>query len=971
MKKSVVCMAAFSVLCAVSACGDPQKKGEPWQLVSSRLPEALMSIGGSSATDVWAVGADLGAGPLVLHYDGKGWTRVVTGTRGTLWWTQSFADGTTFMAGAQSTILRSTDGVTFTRMRTPGLASYTVFGLWGANPRDVYAVGSISGRDGFIWHFDGSEWRDVPVPTRAPTAAGEDAPGFFKVWGDEAGRVYVVGSRGVFLRRDRTGDFAAVETGSEGTLFTVRGTADLAVMVGADSDGSGVIFEAGTGQRAKNVAPRGAPLLQGVALAPDGHGWATGEQGQIFERSKGVWRPVRTGLALQDLGSLHAAWIDPSGGAWSVGGNVLGASLDGGAILHWGKRDVPRYVAEPATSRPESAPVACPAEAVDPAPTGSIARRWNEQNLGAIRRDIPRPGVHARNLFHTSAAMWDAWVAYGSPADSVFVVERGNAADVDAARREAISYAAYRVLEQRYAKAIGGPVSVACFRAFMVRLGYDPDDATTTGDTPRALGNRIAAAVIAATLNDGANEAMNYADTTGYTPANKPLIVDQPGVQLDAPNHFQELNLAVAETQNGIVTPAGVQQYIGSNWGKVTPFAMSRATPDGLYHDPGPPPRWDQPEMEAWIRNLLERSAALDHTNGRLIDISPGAYGNNPLGSDDGKGRPLNPVTRAPYPSNKVPLGDFARVLSEFWADGPKSETPPGHWFALANAVADHPATTRRLFGTGAPLDPLAWDVHVYLALGGAVHDAAVAAWQIKRHFTPLRPISIVRHMAQLGQRTEVGAADYNPHGLPLMPGLIERITADSAAPGQRHAQLHNYIGELAVLSWRGEPGDRASEVGGVAWIRAVTWIPYQRRTFVTPAFPGFISGHSTFSRAAAEVLTAITGSPFFPGGFSEFVAPKKKYLVFESGPSTEVRLQWATYFDASDQAGQSRIYGGIHIQPDDFVGRKVGREVGLEAMARARAYFEGKVGSPGRAATRLPDRGALPKAGAPRSVLN
>jgi len=136
-----------------AACAGPRSRDGHWQLVSSGLREAVLSISGSSATNVWAVGADAGAGPIVLHYDGASWTRVSTGSSGTLWWTQVFSDGTIFMAGAQSTILRSTDGTTFTRMPTPGLASYTVFGLWGASPTDVYAVGSTSGRNGFIWHY--------------------------------------------------------------------------------------------------------------------------------------------------------------------------------------------------------------------------------------------------------------------------------------------------------------------------------------------------------------------------------------------------------------------------------------------------------------------------------------------------------------------------------------------------------------------------------------------------------------------------------------------------------------------------------------------------------------------------------------------------------------------------------------------------------------------------------------------------
>jgi len=921
----------------------PTQDAARWEIVAHDLHEAVLSITGTSARDVWAVGADLGNGPIVLHYDGTTWTRVSTGTRGTLWWAQAFSDHTLLVAGAQSTILRTTDGTTFTRMATPGLSSSTIFGVWGASASDVYAVGSVSGRNGFVWHYDGTSWQDVPITAALPLTSLGDAPGFFKVWGDGLGHVYVVGGSGVLLRRDGTGDFQLVATGATDTLFTVAGNADRACIVGGGA--SGVILETSATGTPSSVAPTLAPLIQGVALEPNGHGIATGFHGAVFERSGGSWRAMDTGLALPDIESLHAAWIDPSGGAWAVGGNVLTTSLDHGIILHWAPQSVHAYV----PSAPLDAGVdgtmpvvTCPDGQVDPVPTGSIARRWNEQNIGAVRRDIPRPGVHARNLFHVSAAMWDAWATYDTTASGVFYTQRTTSSQLEAERNEAISYAAYRMLVQRYAHATGGPTSVACFRAFMTTLGYDPDDTTSTGNAPSAVGNRIAQAIIDATIDDGANERNNYADTTGYMPVNLPLIVDQPGVMLANPNHWQELNLALAETQNGIITPSGVQVYIGSNWAGVTPFAMTRPGADMPYHDGGPPPQWDQPEMIGWIGDLLRRSAALDHTDGTMIDISPGAYGNNTLGADDGHGRATNPITMAPYAAESVPRGDFTRVLAEFWADGPRSETPPGHWFVLANQVADAPETTRRLFGTGTPLDTLSWDVHVYLALGGAVHDAAITAWELKRRHTALRPISTVRHMAQLGQSTEMGASDYDPHGLPLILGVIERVTAESAATGQRHAHLRNYVGQLAIYSWRGEPGDRVNEVGGVGWIRAIDWIPYQRRTFVTPAFPGYTSGHSTFSRAAAEVLAALTGSPYFPGGLGQFTAHARQYLVFEDGPSVDVTLQWASYYDAADQAGQSRIYGGIHIVPDDYTGRVTGSAVGMDAVARARHYFDG-----------------------------
>jgi hypothetical protein len=87
--------------------------------------------------------------------------------------------------------------------------------------------------------------------------------------------------------------------------------------------------------------------------------------------------------------------------------------------------------------------------------------------------------------------------------------------------------------------------------------------------------------------------------------------------------------------------------------------------------------------------------------------------------------------------------------------------------------------------------------------------------------------------------------------------------------------------------------------------------------------------------------LTEITGSEYFPGGLAtKEIEPG--YLVFEFGPSEPVTLKWATYFDAADQAGQSRLWGGIHIVNDDYDGRVIGADVGARAIDLARQYFDG-----------------------------
>jgi hypothetical protein len=363
--------------------------------------------------------------------------------------------------------------------------------------------------------------------------------------------------------------------------------------------------------------------------------------------------------------------------------------------------------------------------------------------------------------------------------------------------------------------------------------------------------------------------------------------------------------------------------------------------------DPGPQPRLGDPATDAAFKEqvveVIRDSSLLDPTAGATINISPGARGNNDLGTNNGTGHPVNPATGQPYPPEVVNEADFGRVMAEFWADGPKSETPPGHWNVLANLASDELGSNLRIGGSGATVDRLQWDVKLYLALNGAVHDAAIAAWGLKGHYDGVRPISMVRYMGGLGQSSDPTLPAYNTKGLPLVPGLIELITNQTTAPGQRHAALAGHEGQVAIYAWAGNPTNPKTQIGGVKWILATTWVPYQSPNFVTPSFPSYASGHSSFSRAAAEVLAAFTGSQYFPGGVSGYTIPAGS-LKFEKGPTVDIPLEWATYFDASDQAGQSRLWGGIHVETDDFIGRRLGAACGTAAWALAQRYYEGKV---------------------------
>ena len=200
--------------------------------------------------------------------------------------------------------------------------------------------------------------------------------------------------------------------------------------------------------------------------------------------------------------------------------------------------------------------------------------------------------------------------------------------------------------------------------------------------------------------------------------------------------------------------------------------------------------------------------------------------------------------------------------------------------------MSDHPLTQKRLGGKGRLLDDLEWDVKVYFALGGAMHDVAVAAWGAKGWYDYVRPISAICYMAGLGQSSDPGGLSYHSDGLRLYPGKIEVVTVETSAPGERHEDLRGNRGKIALHAWKGPDyiEDPEADVAGVGWILAEDWWPYQRPSFVTPPFAGYVSGHSTFSRAAAELLTLLPARSSFPAGSASSFVPSKSSWYLKTG---------------------------------------------------------------------------------------
>lgn len=611
----------------------------------------------------------------------------------------------------------------------------------------------------------------------------------------------------------------------------------------------------------------------------------------------------------------------------------------------------------------------------------SVARQWNEVLLQAIREDLSRPTIHARNLWHTSIAMYDSWTAYGEGSTYLLGKEIGGfeipfdgiqpSANVEAARAETLSYAAYRILIHRFKRSPGASTSIPRFKALFAKLGYKSSYRSTNyrNGSPAALGNYIGKKVIEFGLQDGSNEKRKYRNRF-YEPINIALVPAAPGnARIEDANRWQPLSLEMFTDQGGNSLPANDIPFLGPEWGLVTPFALTQeeltihernGNQYWVYHDPGPPPYLDPPDnflVEEYKWNFLLVSiwsSHMDPKDGVEWDISPSSIGNieslpktiqefrnfyNLMeGGDTGQGHKTNPKTGEPYEPQIVPRGDYTRVLAEFWADGPDSETPPGHWYTILNYVGDHPKFEKRYKGGGPIMDNLEWDVKGYFALGGAVHDAAVAAWGIKGWYDYIRSISAIRLMGDVGQCSDRNRSNYSVYGIPLIPGYVELVKEDDSLAGS----FMRHVSKIKLKAWRGHDriDDPQTDQAGVGWILAESWWPYQRPSFVTPPFAGYVSGHSAFSRAAAEVLTLYTGDEFFPGGMGEFIAEKNEFLVFEDGPSVDVTLQWATYRDASDQTSLSRIWGGIHPPADDIPGRLIGEKIGITAFRLADSYF-------------------------------
>ena len=445
----------------------------------------------------------------------------------------------------------------------------------------------------------------------------------------------------------------------------------------------------------------------------------------------------------------------------------------------------------------------------------SVVLQWNNAALQMISNGHLGPPIVARVLAVVHTCMYDAWAAYDDVAIGMRLgntLRRPVSERTQANKEKAISYAAYRALVDLY------PDQTANLNSVMNHLGYNPSDTSMDSSTPAGVGNRAAQAVLAYRHNDGSNQLGNlhpgaYSDYSGYVPKNTPF-------QIADPNAWQPLRVS---TSRGIYV---TQQYITAFCGMMKAFALNS---NSQFRPSGP---------------AVYPSQAYTQQAQQILD----------------------------YSAN---LTDEQKVIVEYWADGPGTVQPPGHWNLFAQFVS------RR--------DNLDLDTQVklFFIMTNAIFDAGIAAWETKRFYNSERPITAI-HFLFAGKQVRAWGGPYQ----------------------------------------------------GTQTILGQNWRPYQIATIVTPAFPEFLSGHSTFSASAAEILKRFTGSDSF--GASQLI--KAGTAPFELGqvPANDITLSWATFSDAADQAGMSRRYGGIHFEQGDLMGRAMGRKVAGVVWDKAQAYIHG-----------------------------
>ncbi len=319
--------------CALLLCACPQ---QGWTVLSSSLDRVGLCVTSPAAGEVFVAGGGLGNGSsgLLLHLKANHWSTIDVATTDTLWWVHAFSATQLLAVGEKGAIYRS-DGVTATRMTSPTPA--TLFGVWGASPDDVWAVGGSPGSFGpndVLLHYDGTQWTSQAVPQVLGAA-------YFKVWGSAKDDVFVVGQGGVILHYDGS-KWTRQTSPVTVTLLTVAGRSATDVYA-VGGPPAALLHYDGTAWTSVTL-PESASGLAGVSATGDGTVFVVGLGGVKWRSTKAS--PTFVADTQQSpRQDLHSTWAGPNETGFAVGGDFLVAGTPGvakkGVVAYFGPSPPP------------------------------------------------------------------------------------------------------------------------------------------------------------------------------------------------------------------------------------------------------------------------------------------------------------------------------------------------------------------------------------------------------------------------------------------------------------------------------------------------------------------------------------------------------------------------------------------------------------------------------------------------------
>jgi hypothetical protein len=323
--------------------------GKKWSSTKSDA-NALVSVGGTSATDVWAIGSDL------LHFDGSVWRDetpaiakqplVLRGIRGTL-------DGDLWVVGQRGVIMRRASGVWSV---LPAPSHEDLFGVAVMPPRDVWAVGGnwlgpgggvgevihfdgtwskvYSSRTRMLWSISGTSSSDLWTVGTGGSIHHRDGTGWSEVargsdvwlraaWGASASDLWAVGNRGwssdpALLHYDGKLWSERAPDASLSAVGAIWGSSATDIWAVGSTDDDGVILH-WNGTSWSRETPPGNRQLSAIWGASATDVWAGGDGVMLHNDGHG-WSEV---TLPGGVGSIMGLWGSSATDVWGVGDKVI------------------------------------------------------------------------------------------------------------------------------------------------------------------------------------------------------------------------------------------------------------------------------------------------------------------------------------------------------------------------------------------------------------------------------------------------------------------------------------------------------------------------------------------------------------------------------------------------------------------------------------------------------------------------